>query len=214
MIYTHCIWDFNGTILDDVDLGIYCVNILLKERGLAEIPSKEVYREKFDFPVIDYYKAVGFDFSNEPYEKVANEWVALYKNNISMSHLCDGVVEALEYFKEKGVEQNIISASEKQMLIDHLSTLRVDSYFSQVFGIDNIYANSKLSLAKLWRENNPDARPMFIGDTVHDIETAQLLGADCFVVCSGHQCRERFEGFDVKIFDDFYELLNYFKKNL
>ena len=50
MIYTHCIWDFNGTILDDVDLGIYCVNILLRERGLGEIPSKEIYRKKFDFP--------------------------------------------------------------------------------------------------------------------------------------------------------------------
>lgn len=214
MIYTHCIWDFNGTILDDVDLGIYCVNILLRERGLGEIPSKEIYRKKFDFPVIDYYKAVGFDFSSEPYEKVANEWVALYKNNVSMSHLCDGVLEVLEYFKEKGIEQNIISASEKQMLTDHLSKLGVNSYFCQVFGIDNIYANSKLSLAKLWKEKHPDARPLFIGDTVHDIETAQLLGADCFVVCSGHQCRERFEGFGVKIFDDFYELLNYLKETL
>ena len=213
MVYTHCIWDFNGTILDDVDLGIYCVNILLRARGLDEIPSKEVYRQKFDFPVIDYYKAVGFDFSVEPYEKVAKEWVALYQSNGELSHLCDGVLEVLDYFKENQIEQSIISASEKAMLTQQIADLKVDSYFAQILGIDNIYAGSKLALAKIWREGHPDARPLFIGDTVHDVETARLLGADCFIVCSGHQCRDRFEGLDARVFESHAELLEYLRKN-
>lgn len=37
--HTHLIWDFNGTILQDVDLGIRCTNTMLSARNLAVIPS-------------------------------------------------------------------------------------------------------------------------------------------------------------------------------
>ena len=37
----YCIWDFNGTILDDVETGILSVNRLLLERGLKTLKSKE-----------------------------------------------------------------------------------------------------------------------------------------------------------------------------
>ena len=43
--YTHILWDFNGTILDDVKTGIDCVNVLLEKRGLKTITDKDYYRE-------------------------------------------------------------------------------------------------------------------------------------------------------------------------
>ena len=46
--YTYCIWDFNGTILDDVELGMNSVNILLAERGIPTVPCREEYRKKFE----------------------------------------------------------------------------------------------------------------------------------------------------------------------
>ena len=79
-------------------------------------------------------------------------------------------------------------------------------------GIDNIYADSKLSIAKAFRERHPDDRVLFIGDTTHDIETAKILSADCYIVCAGHQCREKFEGKDATVFDSLTELCEYLKK--
>ena len=55
MDYTHILWDFNGTILDDVSVGINAINVLLKRRKMPIIFSQEEYRAKFCFPVIDYY---------------------------------------------------------------------------------------------------------------------------------------------------------------
>ena len=43
MTYTHAVWDFNGTILNDVDAGILAVNELLAERGLPQLSGKEDY---------------------------------------------------------------------------------------------------------------------------------------------------------------------------
>jgi phosphoglycolate phosphatase-like HAD superfamily hydrolase len=53
---------------------------------------------------------------------------------------------------------------------------------------------------------------MFIGDTTHDCESAEILGADCFIVCAGHQCRERFDGGKYKIFDSLSDLVRYLKE--
>ena len=62
MRYTHIIWDFNGTLFDDVEAGINSVNDMLSERGLKTLEDKEDYRKVFKFPIIEYYKDLGFDF--------------------------------------------------------------------------------------------------------------------------------------------------------
>ena len=35
--YKHVIWDWNGTIFNDVKIGVDIINILLKERELEEL---------------------------------------------------------------------------------------------------------------------------------------------------------------------------------
>ncbi len=207
--YTYCIWDFNGTILDDVALGMRSVNTLLEERGIPVIPSREAYRKRFDFPIIDYYIDLGFDFSNEPYEVVAELWVEQYMKNLGDAKLFPDVSATLDFFDKKGVKQTVISASERGMLKHQLDGLGISERFEEILGIDNIYGDSKLDIAKDWRERHPSERVMFIGDTTHDFSTAQVLGADCFIVCAGHQCKERFEGMNVRLFGSLSELTDY-----
>lgn len=207
--YDYCIWDFNGTILDDVELGINSVNILLRERGLNQIPNREAYRKRFDFPIIDYYRELGFDFDKYPYEELAELWIELYLRDLDMAKMFSDVERALDFFDRKGLKQTVLSASERNMLLGQIKGLGIASRFEEILGIDNIYGDSKLSLARAWRERNPNAKAMFIGDTVHDCETAQILGADCFIVCAGHQCRERFEGVNAQIFSSLDELCAY-----
>jgi phosphoglycolate phosphatase len=99
MNYTYCIWDFNGTIFDDIGASIKAVNTLLAERGLPTLGSKERYHEVFDFPIIDYYRRIGFDFDKEPYEVVAPLWVELYLENSKSSGLFEDVIPALDFFE-------------------------------------------------------------------------------------------------------------------
>ncbi len=209
MKYTYCIWDFNGTILDDVELGIYSVNILLEEQGLPAIKSKEEYREQFDFPIIDYYKKLGFDFEKSSYDILAERWVELYLSNLDKAPLFEGVLRALDFFEQKGISQTVLSASEQNMLNNQLEGLGISERFEEILGIDNIYGDSKLSVAKAWRKRHPEDRAIFIGDTVHDVETAKLLGADCFLIASGHQSYERLCLTDAKIFHSIGELIRH-----
>jgi phosphoglycolate phosphatase len=206
MKYTYCIWDFNGTILDDVDLGIYAINELFKAHKMDKRLEREEYCAKFDFPIKDYYQRVGFDFEVTPYEVLAPEWVDIYFSNFDKAKIYGDVFDTLELFASKGMRQCVLSASEINSLKKQIEDFGIKHYFEEIMGIDNIYAASKLMLAKKWREAHPDERVMFIGDTTHDIETAKALCADCYIVCAGHQSRERFDGCDATVVSSLTEL--------
>lgn len=59
------IWDWNGTLFNDIDICIESINLLLFERGIDQIDKKR-YLEVFDFPVRDYYERIGFDLKKKP----------------------------------------------------------------------------------------------------------------------------------------------------
>ena len=97
MKYSHIVWDFNGTLLDDIMAGIDAVNVMLAQRGLATIESVDAYRELFCFPIIKYYAKLGFDFDKEDYYSVlAPEWVAMYLENYKHSELTPNSKQTLQ----------------------------------------------------------------------------------------------------------------------
>lgn len=188
-IYDTVIWDFNGTILDDIDTGIKSVNTMLSRRALRQIASRSEYFGVFGFPIIEYYRRLGFDFEKESYAVLADEWVAEYLKNVVDAPLCRGVKDALDAFAAAHIKQYVLSMTEQNMLISQLEQLGVMKYFIQASGLDNVQAFSKLSLAESWRCGKDLSRAVFIGDTTHDYETAQTMGTDCVLIASGHQKR-------------------------
>lgn len=207
MKYTHILWDFNGTILDDVGAGIKSVNKLLFERGLPTLKSVEEYYSVFGFPIIEYYRRLGFDFEKEPYEVIAPLWVEQYLINVKDSDVFDDVISTAEVLRKMGARQVILSATELDMLKAQLFDLGLESTFDAVLGLDNIHAASKVKLAEKWREENPNAVALMIGDTVHDAEVAIAIGADCVLIARGHQSRDTLEACGCPIMNDLAEML-------
>ena len=210
MKYTHIIWDFNGTILDDLMPSIVSTNVMLEKRGIPVMPDVESYRRVFGFPVRDYYESIGFDFTKESYDDLSVEWVDLYLENTKNPKLMPGVFEALEYFKSLGLTQLVISACESRMLNSQLEELGVRGYFDEIIGLDNIKAGGKGALAKAWRGNNPLAKALFIGDTTHDAEVAAIAESECVLYLGGHHDKERLSACG-RVFESFSELYDIVK---
>ncbi|MBO5904479.1 MAG: HAD hydrolase-like protein, partial [Clostridia bacterium] len=116
MRYTDILWDFNGTILSDMEIGIESVNVLLLERGKKPLSGIDEYRAVFGFPIYEYYERIGFDFDAEPYDVVAPLWVAEYMKRMPQSKIFDDVVSVSEAFRGAGLRQTILSASDLDML--------------------------------------------------------------------------------------------------
>ena len=127
---TTVIWDWNGTLLDDIDLCINSINKLLINRNLP-IVEKETYREIFSFPVQDYYKALGFDFKKEDFSIPAHQFIDLYKTGFDSCGIQKNALEVLQNFKEKGIHQFVLSAMEHEMLEKTLMGKGISEYFKR-----------------------------------------------------------------------------------
>lgn len=188
------IWDWNGTLLNDVELCISSVNSLLKDRNLPLINTKK-YKEVFSFPVKEYYKTLGFDFETEDFSVPAHQYIDLYYSGFESCSLQKNTVEVLTHFREKGIRQFVLSAMEHQMLEKTLKMKGIFHFFEGVAGLNDHYAVSKVDVGKqLILDFEIDReRTVMIGDTTHDFEVAQQLGIRCILVADGHQTPERLE---------------------
>lgn len=186
------IWDWNGTLLDDIVVCVDCMNILLQRRELPSL-SVEKYKEIFMFPVKEYYKLAGFDFLIEPFETPAIEFIELYQEKLFRAKLFPEVVDTLTLFKNKGYRQAILSAMEHDSLIRSLQENKIMDFFGEISGIDNHYAHSKLEIGwdLVMRIGLPVKDLILIGDSLHDLEVAEELEIDCLLIANGHQSKRR-----------------------
>lgn len=191
----NIIFDFNGTIIDDVDLCHQLLNQLLKSCNHPTV-SKKQYRDIFKFPIIEYYEAAGFNFKNkeDDFTKLGNVFQNEYHARCNDCGLYDGILDTFKkYCSTKRLI--ILSATETGELIMQLEHYGIINYFKNVLGIDNIYGTSKVGVARdFFKKNKIDPnRTVVIGDTDHDYEVAKELNCHSILTCQGHQARWRLE---------------------
>lgn len=182
------IWDWNGTLLDDVAYSVNCINVLLRRRQMKTIDIVG-YRKIFTFPVKKYYTLLGFDFLKEKWADVALEFMTEYWRNMDTLNLYTDAEEVLKYCKSHNIRQFIISAMEHEKLKNLVSDHGIAHYFDAVRGISNHFADGKTHLGNsVLKENGlmPD-EVLWIGDTYHDFEVAASLGIRTKFVACGHQ---------------------------
>jgi phosphoglycolate phosphatase len=206
MRFHHIIWDWNGTLLDDTQAGVNAVNGMLAARSLPliDVPT---YRDVFGFPVKDFYRAIGFRLEQEDWDAMARDFHNLFLPDPSMRlHL--HAVAALDAFRDAGVGQSILSASEQSILDRMLAGYGITRYFDAVCGVDNLYGHSKRELGRalLARLALDPARVLLIGDSLHDHEVADALGVACLLIAQGHQSHARLSRSGVPVLDSLADI--------
>ncbi len=197
------IWDWNGTLLDDVSLCLETLNLLLRRHGYPQQYDLAQYKEIFRFPIEDYYRDAGFDFSRHPYAELSEEFMDYYTPHSAHCGLMPGAETALTAARQMGVPQVILSASPVDLLRNQVRERRIDGFFAEMLGLGNIYARSKVELGVTFMRKsgvNP-ARALLVGDSVHDFEVAQALGTRCVLCCAGHQSRTTLETTGATVID-------------
>ncbi len=188
MKITHLLWDWNGTLLDDIDVCIRAINSILREEDIPEI-DVEGYREKFCFPIRKYYENVGLDVGGGKFETYAQKFIQRYQGESRKCGLVKNAEQVLKRIGGMGIEQIILSASRKDLLEQQVADAGVKIHFKELLGLDDIHAKSKKEIGMKWKEKNKldGANILMIGDTFHDYEVAQSLKANFLYYAKGHQ---------------------------
>ena len=201
------IWDWNGTLLDDTRVCIDCMNILLTNRNKPLI-NFEQYRSIFTFPVKEYYEAAGFDFSKEPFDTPALQFIDLYRRRIQNAGLQTDARYILEYFRKQGFPQAILSAMQHDFLEETIGMHDIQDYFTYIQGIGDHFGNGKADQASILMQASgylPE-EVIFIGDTIHDHEVALETGCEAILVSNGHQSNERLKQTGRRVIKNLSEL--------
>lgn len=205
--YQHLIWDWNGTIIDDVSVCVEILNSILVSCDKPLI-TVERYRSEFDFPVADFYSKLGIDFSKISYDIIAKEYINQYNKQQYECRLQAGALEILKSISEKGIGQSILSAYNQQMLDEVVKYFGIFDLFDNITGLSDFYAKSKLEngRALIKKLDMTSDRILLIGDTTHDYEVAEQIGADCILIDDGHQERKRLEATNAVVVHSIIEI--------
>lgn len=202
------LWDWNGTLLDDAEACVSTMNNMLSRRGMQRL-NMESYRELFGFPVIDYYSKLGFNFRQESFEKLSVEFIDAYTLELADASLAPFAEKVLHRLTEIGKQNIILSAMKKDMLINSVREKGVEQYFTEILGIDDIYAESKSHIA-LQYVSDKQVSPhdmVLVGDTVHDYEVALEIGCRCILVADGHQSEARLKATGAQVVATLVDLI-------
>lgn len=203
------IWDYNGTLLDDVSISYEILNILLTRHGFARVKSIEIYKEIFGFPIIEYYKRAGFDFTRVSYSQLAEEYMEINKQMVKTCPLHTGAKEVLRYIHSRNIKQIVLSACEQVALDTQLKALGIAHYFDEIIGTKNVLGEGKLHMGLAWQAKCGITSAVMCGDTLHDLEVAKALGAKCVLLSAGHHSKSILNSTGEIVIDQLGELINY-----
>lgn len=201
-------WDWNGTLMDDVDYSCACLNGLLAAYHYPQRYGVEEYRKVFGFPIQSYYRRVGFDFGRDPFPVLAESYMDLYNAGVDRCPLTKGAADTLAALAGRCEGQVVLSVSRRDYLVDQARRRGVASRFTDLLGLDDIHGVSKVELGRSYIQASgaDPERCVMIGDTDHDAETARAMGVRCILYTGGHQTPGRLKATGCQTIDRLEDL--------
>ena len=210
----HIVWDWNGTLIDDVPACVRSLNDMLQRHGRKPVTCAK-YRRHFGFPVRDYYVRLGFDFNRVDWDRVAAEFHEFYRIHAKTVRLRRGAGETLRRLQKSGVPMSILSASETSILEQMVAERGIRNFFSGLYGLSDLFAQSKIEAGRqlLAGIGIAPVDMLLVGDTIHDSEVAATMGCRCVLVRGGHQAVDRLRRCGREILPDVASILGYLRRS-
>jgi len=210
----NIIWDWNGTIVNDAYLFVDIMNITLTKYKLQNITLND-YKTKFCFPIKTYWKNLGFNFNDATFNIMNHEFIKLYQNQMKEPLLHNQITDVLNYAKNNSINQFILSASEHSMLNQLAQYYKINNYFKDIVGVDNLNAcgKEKLGISLVEKYNIDVNKTILIGDSEYDSIVAKSIGCKAILVSFGHIDGKRLKKTGDMIIDNYNDLITLFKNN-
>jgi phosphoglycolate phosphatase len=186
-------WDWNGTLLNDLDYSLGITNEILGLKSSATL-SKQFYQEHFTIPIKDYYDKVGMFNTGFTFDELTDHYISRYQAGRHVPELYSGAKNCLNKLGDKGLSQVLFSAahiSELEFQVKHHGLTEV---FEIMSGSGDFYGGCKLERGQALKNEYGFKNGVLVGDTLHDVEIGKEIGFETVWVSEGHQSIERAEG--------------------
>jgi phosphoglycolate phosphatase len=212
------VWDWNGTLLDDTDVILDCVNIALKKMECATI-SIETLHNTPSKSLKEFYLTLGVPEKKiTPYlTEERHVFHDNYEPRADHAPLRKGARALLEKLKANNTLNFILSNHITDQIVRMLKRHDIHSFFDEVMGyasrdkqFRDITKGEKLR-QYLQDKNLIASNAMIIGDTKEEIEIGHKLGISSVAITGGQIAEDHLRASKpdhvVHSLDDFYLVL-------
>lgn len=209
---THLVWDWNGTLLDDIGAVIEATNAAFAELGLEQI-TLERYRELYCVPIPRFYQRLMGRLPTEAEWLVMDE--AFHKHYWLRADACaltQGAAELLADRSASGLGQSLLSMAPHEHLVPIVRRHGITEHFLRVDGRTGPSHGSKaehmvrhLTALRAADEAISADRIVVIGDAVDDAVAAAHIGARAVLYTGGSHSRDSLAEAGVPVVDTLAE---------
>ncbi|MBD0712138.1 MULTISPECIES: HAD family hydrolase [unclassified Streptomyces] len=204
----HLVWDWNGTLLDDIGAVIGATNAAFTELGLEPI-TLERYRELYTVPVPRFYeRLMGRLPTDTEWDVMDGAFHRHYWQRAEACGLASGAAELLAARQESGFTQSLLSLAPHTELIPLVRRHGIAERFVRMDGrvgpsTDGKAGHMVRHLAALG--SVPADRVVVIGDAADDALAAAHVGAKAVLYTGGSHSRASLERVGVPVVDSLTE---------
>ncbi|MCH7583910.1 MAG: HAD family hydrolase [Acidobacteria bacterium] len=208
----HVIWDWNGTLLDDLPIVVEAVNACLRSQGAPSIDA-DTYRSRFVRPLNGFYEGLlGRPVDDDFLLELDNVFQDAYWDGFDDAELNAEAEEAIRSLASAGVTQSIASMLWHDMLVPTVGGFGLDDFMVALDGNRGTVGESKDQhmvhhverLRRMYPELGRQTMTV-IGDLVDDAGAARAADVGCVLYDGGSQPRQLLEGEGVPVVDSLLE---------
>ncbi|MBV7669075.1 haloacid dehalogenase-like hydrolase [Streptomyces halstedii] len=207
---THLVWDWNGTLLDDIGAVVGATNAAFAEVDLPPL-TLERYRETYCVPIPRFYeRLLGRLPTDAEWERMDGLFHRHYTERRAACGLTEGVEELLARWTGAGRSQSLLSMYGHEQLVPTVRGYGIEPHFVRVDGRTGPSGGSKaLHMERHFAELEGDGvdpeRSVVIGDAVDDAVAAAHVGARAVLYTGGSHSRDSLEAVGVPVVDTLAE---------
>ncbi len=192
------VFDWNCTLLDDIDLVLEATNALLAH-GRKPLIDLLTYQTHITLPLQDFYQAVGFSAAElaSGFAAIQDVFHDYYEARVHTQRLRRGAVELLNASEAAGVHCLILSNHLEQPIRTQLERLNIHQHFAEVLAYADRASQFKHEskgqrLQRFMAEHGlRGADCVIIGDTAEEQHIAQALDMTGVALTGGFFTPER-----------------------
>ncbi len=204
----HVIWDWNGTLVDDLELVVAAVNLSLEDIGATPIDA-DLYRTHYTRPVeLFYERLLGRPLEEREWRRIDRVFHEGYREGVPSLPLTGDARAAVEQVSAAGWTQSILSMWWNDELMAAVAAHGLDRFMIRVDGNRGEAGETKLRhLRRHLHDLEEDlgalnrARVVLVGDALDDAGAAREVGIWCVLYDGGSHHRAELAGVGMPIAD-------------
>lgn len=168
----YIIFDFDGTLVDSLDIAITAANQLAEKYKFRPIHKTDMdHLRKLSIP--DKCKYLGFPLYKLPLW--APEFYTLYKHSSDKLTLFDGMKKILDELNSLGYQIAIISSNSEHIIREFLHNNNVD-YIKNIFCSKYVFGKDVIIKRFLKDQRVGSAEVIYVGDEHRDVVACKKTG--------------------------------------